>query len=100
MPIRKICILGLDDYAMLAGDTSFGHVGGESVQHVLLARAWRDLGLDVSMIVYDHGQPRVTTIDGIRVIAAFARSGGIRVLRFVHPRMTRVVSAMREIDAD
>jgi glycosyltransferase involved in cell wall biosynthesis len=100
MAIRKICILGLDDYAMLTGDPSFGHTGGESVQHVLLARAWRDLGHDVSIIVHDHGQPRVTMIDGVRAVAAFPRASGVRVLRFVHPRLTRVVSAMRELDAD
>lgn len=100
MAIQKICILGLDDYAMLTGDTSFGHIGGESVQHVLLARAWRDLGLDVSIIVHDHGQPRVATVDGIRALAAFPRAAGIRVLRFVHPRLTRVVRAIRQVDAD
>lgn len=100
MAIRKICILGLEDYAMLTGDTSFGPIGGESVQHVLLARAWRDMGLDVSIIVCDHGQPRVTMIDGVRAVAAFSRTGGMPMTRFVHPRMTTVVRAMRELDAD
>ena len=100
MTIQKICIVGLDDYAMLTGDVSYGHIGGESVQHVLLARAWRDLGLDVSIVVHDHGQPRVTTVDGIRAVAAFPRNGGMRVLRFLHPRLTGVTRAMREVDAD
>lgn len=100
MTPTKICILGLEDFAMLTGDCSFGHVGGESVQHVLLARAWRELGFDVSIVVHDHGQPRVTTIDGIRAVAAHRRNAGVRVLRFVHPRLTSVLRAMREIDAD
>lgn len=100
MTVRKICILGLDDYAMLTGDAAFGHVGGESVQHVLLARAWRDLGLEVSIIVYDLGQPHVTHVDGIRAVTAFAPNAGMRVLRFVHPRMSGVLRAMREVDAD
>ncbi len=100
MAIRKICILGLDDYPMLTGDPSLGHIGGESVQHVLLARAWRDLGLDVSIIVHDHGQAHITMVDGIRAVSAFPRAAGIRVLRFVHPRLTSVLSAMRELDAD
>lgn len=103
MPIRKICILGLDDYAMLAGQAdanASGYVGGESVQHILLARAWRDMGLDVSVIVYDHGQPRVSLIDGIRAIAAYRPEAGIPVLRFMHPRLTKVLAAMREADAD
>src|SRR5688572_3297377 len=100
MTIRKICILGFEDYAMLTGDPSYGYTGGESVQHVLLAKAWRDLGLDVSIIVHDHGQPRVTMLDGIRAVAAFPRNSGFPVLRFVHPRLTQVMRAMREIDAD
>jgi glycosyltransferase involved in cell wall biosynthesis len=100
MSMKKICILGLDDYAMLTGNPEFGLTGGESVQHVLLAKAWRDLGLDVTVIVRDHGQPRVTTIDGIRAIAAYPHDGGIFALRFLHPRMSGIWRAMREADAD
>jgi glycosyltransferase involved in cell wall biosynthesis len=100
MAIQKICIVGLDDYAMLSGDAAFGHVGGESVQHVLLARAWRDLGLDVSIVVYDLGQPRVTTVGGIRAISAFRPDAGLRVVRFAHPRITGLLRAMGEADAD
>jgi glycosyltransferase involved in cell wall biosynthesis len=100
MPVRSICVVGLDDYAMLTGDTAYGHTGGESVQHILLARAWRDLGLDVSIVVHDHGQPRITTIDGVRAIAAYPRDGGLFALRFFHPRLSGLVSAMRDVDAD
>lgn len=100
MSINKICIVGLDDFPMLTGDTSHGYIGGESVQHVLLARAWRDLGLDVSIVVHDHGQPRVTSVDGIRAVACFGREEGIKLVRYLHPRITSVLRAMREIDAD
>ena len=41
---------------MLSGEGDPQYIGGESVQHVLLARAWRDLGHDVSIIVHDEGQ--------------------------------------------
>lgn len=85
---------------MLTGDGSYGYIGGESVQHVLLARAWRDLGLDVSIVVHDHGQPQVTTVDGIRVVAAYRMHEGIRMLRFFHPRLSSLVRAMRQVDAD
>lgn len=96
----KICIVGLDDYPQLAKLKTAQYVGGESVQHVLLAQAWRDLGHDVSMIVHDHGQGRITQVDGIRAVAPYARDEGIPVLRFAHPRLTGMISAMREIDAD
>lgn len=100
MAIRSVCIVGLDDYAMQTGDTRYGAIGGESVQHVLLARAWRDLGLSVSIIVHDHGQPHITEVDGVRSISAFRKNGGPRIVRFVHPRLTSLVRAMREADAD
>jgi glycosyltransferase involved in cell wall biosynthesis len=98
--MMKICIVGLDDYPQLADLKDAKYVGGESVQHVLLARAWRDLGHEVSMIVHDHGQGRVTHVDGIRAVAPYSREEGIPVLRFAHPRLTGMISAMREIDAD
>jgi glycosyltransferase involved in cell wall biosynthesis len=96
----KICIVGLDDYPQLANLKDAKYVGGESVQHVLLARAWRDLGHEVSMIVHDHGQGRVTTIDGIRAVAPYARGAGLPVLRFAHPRLTGMMAALRQVDAD
>lgn len=99
MPVRHICILGPDDYAMLTGEPSFGQIGGEAVQHLLLARAWRDLGLDVSIIVRQHGQPRVTEVDGIRVIAACPPGIGIPGIRFLQ-RTGGIVRAMKAIDAD
>ena len=96
----SICILGLDDYGLLTGEKTTKYVGGENVQHVLLARAWRQLGLDVSIIVHNQGQPKVQVIDGIRVISACARREGMRGVRFLHPHSTSIVSAMREADAD
>ena len=53
------------------------YIGGETVQHVLLARAWRDLGHDVSMIVLDDGQGARRVVDGITAIAAHTRTAGI-----------------------
>ncbi|HLS82192.1 MAG TPA: hypothetical protein VK025_12390, partial [Steroidobacter sp.] len=85
---------------MLTGNHAYGYVNGESLQHVLLARAWRDLGLDVSIVVYDHGQPTDVTVDGVRAIAAYRPQAGVRVLRFVHPRISGVIRAMREARAD
>ncbi len=100
MRFRKICIVGLDSYGMLSGQGDLRYVGGESVQHVLLARAWRDLGHDVSIVVHDEGQGARRVIDGITAIAAHKREAGIPGLRFFYPRTTRLVSAMTAADAD
>ncbi|HEV7608197.1 MAG TPA: glycosyltransferase family 4 protein [Steroidobacteraceae bacterium] len=100
MSARKICIVGLDSYGMLSGEGNPKYIGGEAIQHVLLAKAWRDLGHDVSMIVHDEGQGARTEVDGIKVIAAHTRDGGIRGLRFFHPRATKLLSALIAADAD
>jgi glycosyltransferase involved in cell wall biosynthesis len=103
MTARKICIVGLDSYGMLSGEGGSAggrYIGGEAIQHVLLARAWRDLGHDVSMIVHDEGQGAKRVHDGITAIAAHTRHGGIRGLRFFHPRATRLLSALMAADAE
>jgi glycosyltransferase involved in cell wall biosynthesis len=100
MSARRICIVGLDSYGMLSGEENPKYIGGEAIQHVLLARAWRDLGHEVSMIVHDEGQGARREIDGITAIAAHSRHGGIRGLRFFHPRATRLLSALMGADAD
>jgi glycosyltransferase involved in cell wall biosynthesis len=97
---RKICIVGMDSYGMLSGEGDLRYIGGESVQHVLLARAWRDLGHDVSIIVHDEGQGAKRVIDGITAIAAHTRNGGIPGLRFFHPRASKLVGALSAADAD
>jgi glycosyltransferase involved in cell wall biosynthesis len=103
MTARRICIVGLDSYGMLAGegDARGGkYIGGEAIQHVLLARAWRDLGHDVSMIVHDEGQGARCVHEGIRAIAAHSRQGGVPGLRFFHPRATKLLSALMAADAE
>ena len=103
MTARRICIVGLDSYGMLAGegDARGGkYIGGEAIQHVLLARAWRDLGHDVSMIVHDEGQGARRVHEGIRAIAAHSRQGGVPGLRFFHPRATKLLSALMAADAE
>ena len=97
---RKICIEGLDSYGMLSGEGNPSYIGGEAIQHVLLARAWRDMGHDVSIIVHDEGQGRRRVHEGITAIAAHTRHGGVRGLRFFHPRATKLLSALMEADAE
>ena len=100
MSARKICIVGLDAYGLLSGEGDLKYIGGETVQHVLLARAWRDLGHDVSIIVFDDGQGQRRGVDGITAIAAHRRTAGIPGLRFFHPRASKLFAALAAADAD
>lgn len=97
---KKICFVGLDNYPVLNPSKGNEYFGGESVQQTLLAKAFYELGYEVTMVVGDYGQPRRETIDGIKVISTFAEDEGVPVLRYVYPRMTSVWSALKEADAD
>jgi glycosyltransferase involved in cell wall biosynthesis len=96
----RICFVGLDNYPVLNPRGGHEYFGGESVQQTLLAKAFRSLGYDVSMVVKDHGQPQDEVIEGIQVRKTFAEGAGVPVIRFVHPRMTSILSALEAANAD
>ena len=92
MSIRRICIVGPPDYPLLSRSAE-AYVSGESPQHVLLARAWRHLGLGVSVVLELARQlPRVnfTLAGGVvyqdyydEVAAAAARLPNVTMLGHV-----------------
>jgi glycosyltransferase involved in cell wall biosynthesis len=96
----KICFLGLQNLPVLAREyNSFG-IGGEEVQHTLLAKALTRMGHEVSMVVYDYGQDDGAKWDDVTTYKAYRTSAGLPVVRFFHPRWTSVWSALRRADAD
>jgi len=96
----SICFLGLDSYPVLNPLKGNEYFGGESVQQTLLAKAFNELGYDVNLVSLDYGQPDIETIDGIKVIKTYHVNDGLPVLRFLHPRMTSIIKAMKIADAD
>ncbi len=97
---KSICFVGLDNYPVLNPDFGDRYFGGESVQQTLLAEAFRDLGIEVSMVVLDYGQPDGELIEGIQVWKTYRETEGIPIVRFLHPRATSIFSALRRADAD
>ncbi len=99
--VRRICFVGSDNYPVL--NPVFGkegNMGGESVQQTLLAKTFVELGYEVSMVVHDLGQPQGEVIDGIRVWKTFMMKEGIPIFRFIYPRMTSIMRALRKANAD
>ncbi|HEX6007178.1 MAG TPA: glycosyltransferase family 4 protein [Burkholderiales bacterium] len=96
----KICFVGLDNLPVLAPEFERLPIGGESVQQTLLARAMMRRGCEVSMVVADRGQPDGAAWSGIRAFNAYRPEAGFPVLRFLHPRWTRMWSALARADAD
>jgi len=97
---KSICFIGLDSYPVLNPAKGDEYFGGESVQLTLLAKAFKEIGYEVTMICLDYGQPDNELIDGIHVLKTYNITAGLPGLRFIYPRMTSVVSAMKQANAD
>jgi len=97
---KSICFVGLDNYPVLNPAKGGEYFGGESVQQTLLAKAFRDKGYTVTMVVKDHGQPQGEIIHGIKVWKTFNENDGLPVFRFLYPRLTSIISALKKADAD
>jgi glycosyltransferase involved in cell wall biosynthesis len=96
----KICFVGLENLPVLAPEFNQHGIGGEQVQHTLLAKALAQRGHTVSMVVYDYGQKDDTCWHGVRTWKAYRQDAGIPVLRFIHPRWTGLWSALHRANAD
>lgn len=94
-----ICFVGLDNLPLLAPE--FGHLGsgGAQLQQTLLAKALTRRGFRVSMVVSDLGQPDGAQWHGIQTFRAYRAAAGIPGVRFLHPRLSGIWSAMRRADA-
>ena len=95
-----ICFVAPDTWPVLADDRRVETVGGAQVQQSLLAKALVRRGFRVSMICMDYGQPDEVTIDGVTVFKCHAPVTGLPLVRFFHPRLTGMWSALRRVDAD
>jgi len=95
-----VCFVAPNAWPVLAADSSIGWVGGAEVQQSILARLLAANGYRVSMICLDYGQPERALIDGITVHKAYRQDDGVPVLRFLHPRLTAMWRALREVAAD
>jgi glycosyltransferase involved in cell wall biosynthesis len=95
-----VCFVAPYAWPVISADPHIAEVGGAEVQQTVLARLFAAHGYPVSMICLDYGQPERSVIDGVAVHKAYPPSGGLPVLRFVHPRITVMWRLLREVDAD
>jgi glycosyltransferase involved in cell wall biosynthesis len=97
--VSAICIVSHAAYGAITGGRD-GHAGGVERQTAMLAKWLAARGHEVSLIVWDEGQPAETTIDGVRVIALCRRADGLPRMRFFHPRWTSLAKALRAANAE
>ena len=96
----RICFVGLENLPVLAPEFERHGIGGEQVQQSLLAKAFVRRGFPVSMVVGDYGQQDGATWSGVQIYKAYRAREGIPVVRFVHPRWTKLWGALRRAAAD
>jgi len=95
----RICFVAQNAYGALAGGDG-GHIGGVERQTSLMARWFASRGYQVNMLTWDEGQDDGVEIDGVRVFKMCRKEAGVKGLRFVWPKWTSLVAAMKRADAD
>lgn len=95
----SICLVAHNAYRALTG-LGAGHLGGVERQTAIMARWLAARGHQVSVLVWDQGGGAVREVDGIRLIGICPPDAGLPVVRFVYPRVSGLVRAMRQADAE
>ena len=98
--MTKVCFVGLYNLPVLAKEYNQHGIGGEQVQHTLLAKALVERGFEVSMVTADYGQRDGESWHDIAVHKSYHLQEGIPAIRFIHPRWTSTWSALKRADAD
>jgi glycosyltransferase involved in cell wall biosynthesis len=94
-----VCFVAPLAWPVLARDARIELAGGAEVQQCILARLLAARGHRVSMITLDFGQPEGARVDGVTVHKAFAPGAGVPLVRFLHPKLTRMWRALARADA-
>jgi glycosyltransferase involved in cell wall biosynthesis len=95
-----VCFVAPFAWPVFSGDRNIKLVGGAEVQQTILMRLLQKKGYRVSLVCLDFGQPQGAVVDGITVYKTYRYDAGIPLLRFFHPRLTKVWKALRAADAD
>ena len=96
-----VCFVAPAAWPILSQDRASTFTGGAEVQQCLIARTLVRRGYRVSMICADHGQPETVEIDGITVVRCpRSGQGGVPGLRFFHPWLSGLWTALSRVDAD
>jgi glycosyltransferase involved in cell wall biosynthesis len=96
----SVCFVGMANLPALAPEFAHLGIGGAELQQTLVAKALVQRGIKVSMVLGDYGQAERATWNGITTLKAYRQNAGIPVLRFFHPRWSKVWAALRRADAD
>lgn len=95
----RVCLVKNGALPALSDAHKHERIGGEEVQHALLAKALLRQGCDVRLVVGDYGQPAQAVYEGVHTLRSFREGAGLPGLRFIYPRWIRLWQALRRADA-
>ena len=95
----SICLVSHNGYGAISGAKG-GHVGGVERQTSLLAKWLAARSYRVSFLTWNEGGPDEEFIDGVRIIKICRKDEGLPGVRFLHPKWSGLVRAIRSADAD
>ena len=96
----KICFVSLGIYPFLYDRWDGEIVGGSEFQQVQIGQALHSRGFDVSYITLEKDAAEPRSIRGITVIPCFREEDGFPGLRYFHPRLSGIWTALKRADAD
>ena len=98
--MTHLCFVSLNSFNLFSESKHLRHIGGGEVQQFIVARALAEKNIKVSFITLDHGQSSNYFSDSVRIFKCFKPTEGFRYFRFLHPRLTKLISALKRADAD
>ena len=98
MSMLDVCFVAPLAHGALV-DAHDAYIGGVERQTRLMARWLASRGHRVTAITWDEGQPDEVEVRGVRLLKLCRRDAGVPGLRFVHPRWTSLIGALRRADA-
>lgn len=99
MQKTRVCIYGLYTYHLLKKSMN-GFIGGAEVQQVLLGTELNKHNIDVSFVVFDHGQAKKEIIDGITILKTIPPNYKINNFNSLFKVFSVNWKTLTEIDAD
>ncbi len=102
MPASRphVCFVAPSTWPIISDSLDIPVVGGAEVQQSIIAPALAARGFRVTMVTLDYGQEDGTVVKGVTVRKIYRSTEGIPVVRFIHPRLTKLWSVLKEVDAD
>lgn len=95
-----VCLVNHYAWSVFSGKSvPGGHIGGEEVQHSLLAAAFARLGLRTTLVTGDFGQGNDIQHQNVRVLATFDEKVGLPGMRMLHPRLSGLWRALSRADS-